>query len=268
MRRHDIRPTCAYNGAIMSKANVGLIGIVTALARDDFWGTMARVAQIGYRGIEAPGHLLEGDVAENVRRFHGLGLQVLTIGCGREALRDELPRLIGEAKALGSPRVTVWWAPCDSRDELLRDADLYNAAGAVLAQEGVRLCYHNHDHEFRKTFDGLYALDMLVANTDPKAVAFEIDIAWVAYGGENPINVLRRLAGRVAAIHVKDMHSLSEKDPFTAVGTGVVPVRESVRAAIDLGVEWLVVEQDRLRNLTAMETATVSYLNLKEYGLV
>lgn len=53
-----------------------------------------------------------------------------------------------------------------------------------------------------------------------------------------------------------------------AVGTGVVPVRRCVTAAGELGIEWIVVEQDRLRNLTAWETATVSYLNLKEWGLV
>ncbi|HEV7298486.1 MAG TPA: sugar phosphate isomerase/epimerase [Tepidisphaeraceae bacterium] len=252
----------------MSKANVGLIGIVSELARDDFWGTMAQVAAIGYRGIEAPGRLLEGDVAENVKRFHGLGLQVLTIGASREAVRDHLSQVTQQAKSLGAPRVTVWWGPCDDRDALLRDAEMYNAAGRQLAQDGIQLCYHNHGHEFQTTYDGLYALDMLVANTDPRALAFEIDIAWVAFGGENPIAVLRRLAGRVPAIHVKDMHSLNDKHAFTAVGTGVVPVRESVQTAIELGIEWVVVEQDRLRNLTAMETATVSFLNLKEYGLV
>ena len=39
---------------------------------------------------------------------------------------------------------------------------------------------------------------------------------------------------------------------------------ESVKTAIETGVEWVVVEQDRMHNLTPMETALVSYLNLKE----
>jgi sugar phosphate isomerase/epimerase len=76
------------------------------------------------------------------------------------------------------------------------------------------------------------------------------------------------MAGHIPAIHVKDLYSLSERGQFTAVGTGVVKVKESIAAANETGVDWVVVEQDRLRNLTPFETITVSYLNLKEAGLV
>ena len=252
----------------MAKARIGLIGIVGAEAKEDFWGTMRRVAEIGYQGIEGAAQLLQGDVAANLRRFHELGLQVLATSASREKLRDGLDQVLAEAKALQSPRVSVWWGPCESREQLLRDADLYNAAGSRLAAEGIRICYHNHEHEFRTTFDGLCALDVLAEHTDPKAVWFELDIAWITFGGEDPARMLRRMAGRVPAIHVKDLWSLEERGRFTAVGTGVVKVREAVQAAIETGVEWVVIEQDTLRNLTAFETITVSLLNLKEAGLV
>ncbi|MFW6164208.1 MAG: sugar phosphate isomerase/epimerase family protein [Planctomycetota bacterium] len=252
----------------MGKAKIALIGLVGAEAKEDFWGTMERVAAIGYQGVEGGRQLLEGDAAANIERFHAFGLQVLAASAKREALRDNLDQVIADAHALQAPRVAVWWGPCESKEQLLRDAELYNAAGATLAAEGLKLCYHNHDHEFRTTFDGLYALDVLAANTDPEALFFEPDIAWVTFGGEDPVRLLHRLAGRVAAIHVKDLWSLDERGCFTAVGTGVVQVKEAVQAAIDTGVEWVVVEQDRLRNLTAFETLTLSYLYLKEAGLV
>lgn len=252
----------------MAKAKIGLIGLVGAEAEQDFWGTMQRVADIGYQGIEAPGHLLQGDVTENLKRFHDLGLQVLTVSASRETLRDELDKIIADAKALQSPRVSVWWAPCETRESVLQDAELYNAAGARLHDEGLTLCYHNHEHEFKTTFNGVYALDVLAEHTDPAALAFEIDIAWVTFGGEDPVRVLRRLAGRVPAIHVKDLYGLNQRGQFTAVGTGVVKVKESIQTAIDLGIEWIVIEQDELRNLTAWETVTLSFLNLKEAGLV
>lgn len=255
----------------LTKAKAGLIGIVGEEAKADWWGTMGRVAEIGYRGVEGGGGpLLKGDVAENLKRFHGLGLRVLTTSAKREQLADaaEVDRILAEAKSLQCERVTVWWGPCDDREALLRDAEVYNAAGARLASEGVRLCYHNHEHEFRTVHDGLYALDFLAAHTDPAALFFELDVAWIAFGGEDPARVVRRMAGRVPAIHVKDLYGLGERGQFTAVGTGVVPVRDAVRAAIDAGIEWAVVEQDRLRNLTGLETATVSYLNLKEAELV
>ncbi|UVI33283.1 sugar phosphate isomerase/epimerase family protein [Paenibacillus spongiae] len=251
-----------------SKLNIGLIGIVGEEAREDFWGTMEKVAAIGYRGIEGAEQLLEGDTEANVARFHGLGLEVLTCSASREQLRDNLDTLIANAKALHSKRVTVWWAPCDSRESVLADAKLYNEAGSKLAAAGIKLCYHNHGHEFRNVFNGVNAMDLLAEYSDPAALFFEMDIAWISHGGADPVYVLRKLAGRVPAIHVKDMHSYTDSNPFTAVGTGIVNVRGSIAAAMETGVEWMVVEQDRMRHLTPFETATVSYLNLKEAGLV
>ena len=82
------------------------------------------------------------------------------------------------------------------------------------------------------------------------------------------MKVIQRMASRVPAIHVKDLYGLGERGQFTTVGTGVVKVKESVQAAVAAGIEWAVVEQDKLRNLTAFETITVSYLYLKEAELV
>jgi len=248
---------------------IGLIGIVGEEAKQDFWGTMERVARVGYQGIEgAEGSLLSGNVEENLARFNGLGLQLLTVSASREQLRDDFDSVLQRAVAVKSPRVSVWWSPADTKDGLLRDAELYNTAGAKFAAEGIKLCYHNHHQEFRNVFDGVYALDLLALNTDPKALYFNIDIAWVTFGGEDPVRVLKRLAGRVPAIHVKDIVGLGDPIEFTAVGTGIVKTQESVRAAQETGVDWMIVEQDRLRNLTAIETITISYLYLKEAGLV
>mgnify|MGYP005850334285 CR=1 FL=1 len=252
----------------MAKAKLGLIGLVHEEAKRDFWETMEKVAALGYQGIEAPVELLEGDVQANLRRFHHLGLRVIAVGASREMLRDELDKLIADVQALEAPHVTVWWGPCESRDGLLRDAELYNTAGAKLAEAGIKLCYHNHDHEFRTRYNGVYALDILAEHTDSRYLHFELDIAWITFGGEDPVRVLQRMAGRVPAIHVKDLYALDERGKFTAVGTGVVAVREAVRTALDTGVEWVVVEQDQLRNLTAMETIALSRLYLKETGLI
>jgi sugar phosphate isomerase/epimerase len=248
----------------------GLIGIVGDEAKKDLWGTLKRVADIGYKGIEgADGWLLQGDAKENLKRFHGLGLKVLTVTGMREQLRDNLSQVIQNAKAMQAPRVTCWWGPAESREQVLKDAELYNAAGAKLAAEGLKLCYHNHNHEFATSFNGVSVFDILAEHTDPKNLAFNVDIMWVTFGGEDPVKVLKRMAGRVPAIHVKDTPAVgTEKAAFTAVGTGVVKIKEAVQAAIDTGVEWGIVEQDQLRNLTAFETATISYLYLKEAGLV
>ncbi|MGU3470487.1 sugar phosphate isomerase/epimerase family protein [Paenibacillus sp. D51F] len=253
----------------MNRPKLGLIGLIKEEADKDFWGTMRRVAEIGYEGIEGAGELLQGDVKANVRRFHELGLQVATHSASSDQLRNDLDKVIAEALSLETSHVTLWWAPCSSKEELLRDAELYNAAGARLAAEGLKLCYHNHDHEFKTTFNGLYALDILAEHTDPKSLYFRMDVAWITVGGADPAHILRKMAGRVPAIHIKDVYGTDVVGKWTAVGTGIVSIHDSIRTACEIGgVEWMTVEQDQLRNLTAFETVLVSYLNLKEAGLV
>ncbi|SEO02356.1 sugar phosphate isomerase/epimerase [Paenibacillus sp. OV219] len=255
----------------MTRPKLGLIGIVHEEAKQDFWGTMERVAAIGYEGIEGGSELLNGDVKANVARFHGLGLQIATHSVNKEQLRDQklLDNVIREAHALQTKDVTYWWEVAESRDQLLLDAELYNAAGARFTAEGLRFCYHNHAHEFQKTFNGLYALDILAEHTDPRNLYFRLDVAWITLGGAEPAHILRKMAGRVPAIHLKDVYGTDEIGKWTAVGTGVVQIKESIEAAQEIGgVEWMTVEQDQLRNLSGLETATVSYLNLKEKGLL
>lgn len=252
----------------MHKAKLGLIGIVGEEARRDLWNTMERVAQMGYEGIEGGEMLLEGDTDANLRRFHELGLQVLTASVGREQLDGDLSELIRKARTMETSRATVWWAPCDSRESVLREAQRLGTAGARLASEGITLCYHHHEHEILNVFGGVRALDLLAANTEASAVKFVIDIAWAAFGGENPARLIRQMQGRVASVHLKDLARLDERGHFTSLGTGVVDVRAGVQAAHETGVEWMVVEQDTLRNLDAMDTVRLSSLYLREAGLL
>lgn len=253
----------------MTNPKLGLIGIIHEAMKADFWEAASKAAAIGYQGIEGvENHLLQGDVQSNLNRYRALGLQTITLSASRESLRENLDKLVANASVLQAPHVTVWWGPCESKDELLRDAELYNRAGARMAAEGIKLCYHNHAHEFKTAWNGVCAMDILAEYTDPKAVYFEMDIAWITMGGVDPVHVLNKMAGRVPAIHVKDVLTAEEPDQWTAVGTGIVRIAPSILKAREIGVEWMVVEQDRLRNLSPYETIMASYLNLKEAGLL
>lgn len=254
----------------MTRPKLGLIGIVHEDAKRDFWGTMERVAAIGYEGIEGAARLLEGDAEANAARFRSLGLHVVTHSVAKDQLADQqqLSRIIREAHLLGTKDVTLWWSHADSREQLLRDAELYNRAGAQLAAEGLRFCYHNHAHEFTNTFNGVYALDIIAEHTDPEAVFFRLDVAWITLGGADPVHILRKMAGRVPAIHLKDVYDTDEIGKWTALGTGVVDIPGSIAAAREIGVEWMTVEQDKLRHLSGLDTALFSYMYLKETGLI
>ena len=249
----------------------GLIGIVGNHLKDDYFATCRTLADFGYKGIESAHP--PGDPAEGRRKLADLGLTLLTVSASREALRDDLDGVVEKAEAHGVNRVSCWWGPAESKDQVLADAELYDTAGKRLADGGVRLAYHHHDHEFKSQFDGKSAFDLLVEHTDPAAVGFVVDLAWVAVGGRDPSEVIRSLGRRVTSLHVKDViepkrDEKSGKPPWTTVGTGVVPIVDPCRVAAENGVEWAVVEQDQPRVLTGFDSARASLLNLRELGVV
>lgn len=247
------------------KPQIGLITAIIAQELErDLWGTLEAVARAGYRGLELGSALVarSGLTAPAFReRLNALGLQAVTCGTDPDGLAAGLDRTIADALALGCEHVTLWWAPCESRAGLLEAAALYNRAGERCRAAGLKFCYHNHDHEFRR-FDGEYGLDILFANTDPALVHANLDTAWVRYGGEDPAAYIRKYAGRCPVVHAKDIADLSERAAFTEVGTGVVDFQAVVAAAKEAGVRWLVVEQDSPRDLPGMESIRVSYRNL------
>lgn len=253
----------------MGNIKIGLIGLLDEEYAKDFWGTVEKLKCIGYQGIEGdPEELYVGNIEDNVKRLNELEIEIIAVGSSKEELRDDLEKVVLRAKAANAKQVTVFWGPCESKEQLIADTKIYNAAGERFSKEGIKLAYHNHEHEFNTIFDGIYAFDILVQNTDPDKVYFEIDVAWVTFGGEDPVKILKRLEGRVSTIHLKDLFDLEEKGRFTTVGTGLVKINEIIKMAKETGVEWLVVEQDSLRNLSAIETITASFLNIKETGLL
>lgn len=245
---------------------IGIIGIVGEELKKDYWGTCAKLADIGYKAVEGGAPPPGADPATSAARLRELGLRYLSVNSGREALEHDTDLLLDRAAQLGASYLMVYWGPAESKAQVLADAALYNRVGARCAARGVRLCYHNHEHEFRTLFEGRRVFDLYLENTDAASVFFELDIAWATFGGANPAEILRAHAGRIPVIHVKDLRDLGERGKFTAVGTGLVDTRGALQAALETGVEWAVVEQDKLHNLTAFETAATALYNLRELG--
>ncbi|MBC8140043.1 MAG: hypothetical protein H7Y38_01235, partial [Armatimonadetes bacterium] len=90
---------------------IGLIGIVGEEMKADYFGTLEKIAAIGYAGVEASeGMLLAGDVSANMERFRGTGLSFLSTSASREQLRDDFDTVLSNALAVGAPRVSMWWS--------------------------------------------------------------------------------------------------------------------------------------------------------------
>jgi sugar phosphate isomerase/epimerase len=117
-------------------------------------------------------------------------------------------------------------------------------AGGILATAGQRLCYHNHNHEFRK-LEGKIILEMIYDGTSATALQGEPDTYWIQYGGGDNLEWCRKLAGRLPIIHLKDYQTTAQNVPhWCEIGSGVLDFREIISAAEASGCEWFVVEQD------------------------
>jgi sugar phosphate isomerase/epimerase len=213
----------------------------------DFGGTLARVAEAGYRAVELAG--FGEHTAADVRAMLDVnGLRVSSAHVSLTAVRDDVDGVIDGLLAVGSPWAIVPAVPEEDRvaERLVEIAGELDGYARRFASAGLRFGYHNHAFEFTERLaDGTTAFDAMVAATTPGLVSFELDLFWVAVGGADPAGTLRTHGDRVALVHLKDAKRgalvAGQDVPF---GDGDLDWAEILAAARDAGVEWYVTELD------------------------
>jgi len=217
---------------------------VRDLLSEDYVGTLRKVKEIGYDIVQPTGHL-PYEAAEMRRIFDDIGLEAAGLHIDGDRLRHELPRWMDYAEALGT-RDLVWPYMEEkyrqSREDWTSAARIMDELGARCKEQGFRLSYHNHSFEFVR-FGDTYALDLLYAHSAPDHLYAEIDTYWVKHGGEDPVAYIRKYAGRLPILHVKDMAD-DEQRSFAEVGSGILDWQAILEAAVEAGVEYYAVEQD------------------------
>jgi len=191
---------------------------------DDPVATIRQVGEIGYDFVEAAGYA-DG-------KFYGMkplefkkvlnenGLSFLSSHAGQDLPDDE-----------NWEQTMQWWETCidahakagveyivqpsmdekgyGSLEDLQRYCDYFNTVGEMCAEKGIKFGYHNHDKEF-ETVDGVTRYDYMLQNTDPGKVFFQIDLYWITFGGEDPVDYFEEYPGRFTLWHVKDEMELGE----------------------------------------------------------
>lgn len=171
---------------------------------------------------------------------------------------DEVKILIDAAKTLGQEYLTIpsVQRSATAADEYKPLAAKMNEAGTLCKAAGITLGYHNHDFEF-KSLPGGNGFDVLLKETDPNLVKFELDLYWAVRGGQDPIKIFKEHPGRFPLWHVKDMDKLA-KEKNTEVGLGNIDFIKIFRNAKLAGMKHFYVEMDTFQ-IDPFESIKKSY---------
>jgi len=258
--------------------------------------TLERVARIGYRTVELPG--IHSGSAKKIRAAaDSSGLSITSVHVPAQqlprhagpvsqamTLANDLPLLVNELRTLGASNVVVPLPPFpaivpvrgEGLEEALirgfranggehwkRTAEWLNERAEDLHREGISLSYHNHNFEFSALGDTC-GWEILLAHTDPKLVWFELDIAWVAAAGIDPLVLLSRHSGLLLQMHVKDILRTTKPDyrmsiETTEVGSGKLDWKQLLPEAHRAGVRQFYVEQEPPFCMDRFDSAAKSY---------
>lgn len=236
----------------MRRMNIGLqMYTLRDETAQDFRGTLRKVAELGYEGVEFAGY---GDIpAEEMKTLlDELGLKAIGSHVGLHLLRADLQKEIDYLKTIGAKYMMCPFVAEEDRKNAEDWKELFSflqEVGTEARKQGLIFGYHNHAFEFEAEVDGQFVFDAMYSATTPEAVQVEMDVCWVQFAGQDPLAYIPKYAGRLPLLHLKDFSKDAEGNMKTLeLSQGSVNLPGVIQAASDAGTEWLIVEQDVCQN--------------------
>jgi sugar phosphate isomerase/epimerase len=231
--------------------------------------SLQKIRAIGYTAVQVSGigPIPDADVKQLMDDF---GLTICNTHVRpSEALWNNLDAVIAQHKLWNCQHVAIGSMPQAFRAEgeagFRRFAREASQIGEKLAAAGLTFSYHNHSFELVR-FGKLTGLDILYGESDPRYLQAEIDTYWIQHGGSDPAAWIRRVAGRMPVVHLKDMVILSDVQVMAEIGEGNLNWPAILQACREAKVEWYAVEQDVCQR-DPFESLKISYDNLRAMGL-
>jgi sugar phosphate isomerase/epimerase len=250
------------------RARLDKIGLqlytVRKAMQTDVEGTLARVAETGYKEVEFAGYF--GKTPTEIRAMldrHALSSPAVHAG---SLAADPWRASLDAANTIGHHYVVVPWIPAEARatlDGWKRVAEGFNRAAAQARDAGLQFAYHNHDFEFVPV-EGRIPYDVLLEATDPQLVQLEIDLYWITKGGQDPLAYFQRWPGRIPLVHVKDSAGPPEHK-MVDVGAGTIDWKRIFARREQAGIRHFFVEHDEPADLFASIRASYEYLKGLEF---
>lgn len=271
-RRHFLSTTSALLLAascqsaptpIPAKRQISKVGLQTYTLRDamaeDFVGTFQMIKDVGYDFVELNGRNFADRSPEDLRKIlDDVGLPAPATHVDYDSLAKEPAKLADTASILGCKFAILPYLSDDQRslDDYKQHAEMLNRSAEVMKSTGVSVAYHNHQFEFLDLSDGQTGMNILLSETEPDLVAFELDMFWAALARIDIPALLTANAGRFRLCHIKDMsgdptglmasgdYGKIVSELMVNVGEGSLPF-ESYFALNDVsGMEYFIAEHD------------------------
>lgn len=236
---------------------------VRALLEQEFEGTLAKIAAVGYRQVEFAG-LYGASLRETATILKRYGLSAPSGHVSYEKLDRELAVALQEANELGHEFIVCPFVDEEYRrtlDDWKRVCQRFNNIGEQARRAGLTLAYHNHDFEFSPT-GGNIPYDVMLVETDPALVKFEMDLYWITRAKRDPVAYFQKHPKRFPLVHLKDM---ARDGTITDVGKGTIDFRRILGHAALAGIAHCFVEHDNPGN--PMRSIETSLRFLQQLGI-
>jgi sugar phosphate isomerase/epimerase len=229
--------------------------------------TLDSIKMMGFTELEGGGEKMPPE--EFKKLCNERGISIPASGASYDDLVKDPRDVANKAKALGAKYVMCAWIP-HKGDFSLENAKNgvadFNAAGKVLKENGITLCYHAHGYEFQPYEKGTL-LDYIIQNTNPDYVSFEMDVLWVQFGGGDPVALLKKYGNRWKLMHLKDLRKGVTKDLTggtsqehdVALGTGEIDIPGILKEANKVGIKHFFIE-DESSHVNTQVPQSIAYL--------
>ena len=254
--------------------NIGVqLYTVRDLMKEDFDGTIAKVAQVGYKEVEFAGYF--GRTAQQVKDvLQKNGLSAPSTHVQYDELDEKFPSVIEFSKTVGMDYIICPWIPEELRkspDIWKQASDKFNKCGEQTKKAGIQFGYHNHWFEFLPT-NGKLPYDELLKDCNPDLVKMEMDLCWAVAAGADPVKYFEKYPGRFPLVHVKDLktkpkitsggaQNYGDTVDLTEVGSGIIDWKRIFAHSQQAGIKHYIVEHDHPKQ--PIESITKSYQYLE-----
>jgi len=266
----------AENNPYRKNIGIQLYTLRNQISKDTA-GTVKAVAEAGYKQVEPYGFPNADDMI-NAAKDNGMSVNSshFTWESVTNPNKDGVipfDDILEKAKDHGLTHLVIPYLHNHERetlDDYKRMANLMNVAAAKSKSAGVQLSYHNHSFEYAPMqANGKSGYDILIDEFSDE-MQFELDVFWVKLGGVDPVDMMKRLEGRVSQLHLKDLKgglSMPEfdganipKDAFKELGNGIIDMAPIIEAAWVAGVDHCHVEQDQSPDPMTSVKTSIKYL--------